>query len=126
MSPFTKFLQRGREDANFDRFVSYWDRLERLTIQVYKGQIDAASAQAEVEFAQVWPWLRQSYGHWQDELESCWRQTRAAGAQTKVDPFLLLLAVNSPMAIIDNWRAMQHLPAAREALNQYLLQQPSS
>ena len=42
MNPFTKFLRRGRRDGDFDRFVSYWDRLEWLTVQVYKEQIETA------------------------------------------------------------------------------------
>jgi hypothetical protein len=125
MNPFTKFLRHRRGNGNFDRFVSYWDRLEWLTIQVYKEQVDASSSEVEAEFAQVWPWLRQNYGRWQDELKPCWRQTRAAEAPAKSDPFLLLLAADSPKSILGNWRAMQHLPAAREALNHYLLQQPS-
>ena len=120
MNPFTKFLRHRQRNGNFDLFVSFWDRLESLTIQIYKEQIDAIAAQ--MEFAQVWPWLRQNYSRWQDELEPCWRRTRAAGAPTKSDPFLLLLAIESPTEIIGDWRAMQHLPAAREAINQYLLQ----
>jgi hypothetical protein len=120
LNPFTKFLRHRQRNGNFDLFVSFWDRLESLTIQIYKEQIDAIAAQ--MEFAQVWPWLRQNYNRWQDELEPCWRRTRAAGAPTKSDPFLLLLAIESPTEIIGDWRAMQHLPAAREAINQYLLQ----
>ena len=120
MLTLTKFLRYGQRNGNIDRFVFFWDRLEWLTIQVYKGQIDVH--EAEVEFAQVWPWLQQNYGRWQDELEPCWRRTRAAGSPTQSDPFLLLLAINSPTEIVGDWRAMQHLPAAREALNQYLLQ----
>jgi len=119
VNPFTRFLRRGQRDADFDRFVAYWDRLEWLTIQVYKEQIGAAEAQEE--FAQVWPWLRAQYGRWQPALELIWRQTRAAGEPTQTDPFLLLLALESPAAIRGDWRAMQHLPAAREAINQYLL-----
>jgi hypothetical protein len=119
MNPFTKFLRRGRPDADFDRFVAFWDRLEWLTIQIYKEQTD--TAEAETEFRQVWPWLRAHYGRWQPALDPYWRATRAAGAPTTTDPFLLLLAIESPAAIVGDWRAMQHLPAAREALNQYLL-----
>ena len=120
MNPFTKFLRRGRRDGDFDRFVSYWDRLEWLTIQVYKEQVE--TAEADAEFAQVWPWLRQDYGRWQDALDPYWRQTRAAGETTLTDPFLLLLSLESAGAIKGDWRAMQHLPAAREAINQYLLE----
>ena len=66
MLTFTKFLQHGQRSGNINRFVSFWDRLEWLTIQVYEGQIDVH--EAEVEVAQVWPWQRQNYGRGQDEL----------------------------------------------------------
>jgi len=120
MNPFTKFLRHRQRDGNFDCFVSFWDRLESLTIQIYKEQID--STEAEMEFAQVWPWLLENYNRWQDVLEPYWRRAPAAGTPTKSDPFLLLLAIESPIEIVGDWRAMQYLPAAREAINQYLLQ----
>jgi hypothetical protein len=120
LNPFTRFLRHWQRDGNLDRFLSFWDRLESLAIQIYKEQIDATDA--EMEFAQVWPWLRENYNRWQDVLEPCWRRTRVAGAPSKSDPFLLLLAIESPAKIAGDWRAMQHLPAAREAINQYLLQ----
>lgn len=121
MNPFTKFLRGDKGDGDFDRFVAYWDRLEWLTIQVYRAQIDAA--EAEEEFARVWPWLRRDYGRWRAALDPYWRQTRAAGEVTQADPFLLLLSLQSPADIEGDWRAMQHLPAAREAINRYLLAQ---
>ncbi|HRQ39027.1 MAG TPA: hypothetical protein PLD25_14050 [Chloroflexota bacterium] len=121
MNPFTSFLRQWAADDGLDAFVTHWDRLERLTIQVYRQKITVAAAQAE--FDEVWPWLRQRYGRWQSILEPFWRQTSAAGAPTQTDPFLLLLEKPSPAAIPGDWRAMQHLPAAREALNQYVLTQ---
>jgi hypothetical protein len=121
MNPFTKFLRQWAADDDFDVFVAYWDRLERLTIQVYRQKVTVATAQPE--FEAVWPWLRQQYGRWQPLLEPYWRQTTAAGVPTQADPFLFLLEKESPAAISGDWQAMQHLPAAREALNQYVLGQ---
>ncbi|MCL4263643.1 MAG: hypothetical protein KJ069_10530 [Anaerolineae bacterium] len=118
MNPFTKFLRQWSADDDFDAFVACWDRLERLTIQVYREKVTVEGA--EPEFAEVWPWLREQYGRWQPTLEHFWRQTTAAGAPTQTDPFLLLLEKQSAVAIPGDWRAMQHLPAAREALNQYI------
>ncbi len=118
MNPFTKFLRRGRNQPDFDLFVDYWDRLEALTIRIYKEQVDEATADSQ--FNTVWPWLREAYGRFQPILGPYWRQTRAAGALTTSDPFLLLLDLQAPADIRDNWRAMQHLPAAREAINLYL------
>jgi hypothetical protein len=73
------------------------------------------------EFEQVWPWLRERYPDRAEALRPHWQATRAAGAPTRDDPFRLLLAVPEPAAIRGDWRAMQHLPAAREAINRYLL-----
>lgn len=119
MNPFTRFLRQWSDDGDLETFIAYWDRLERLTIQVYRGKLEVDTAGAE--FGRVWPWLRQQYGRWQPLLDPFWRQTKAAGAPTQTDPFLLLLAKQSAAEIPGDWRAMQHLPAAREALNQLLL-----
>lgn len=120
MNPFTRFLKQWSDNHELSDFIAHWDRLEMLTIDVYKDNVDAEAA--EKEFDEVWPWLRQHYGRWQPDLEPLWQQTKAAGETTKTDPFQLLLALEEPTAIHGNWRALQHLPAAREALNQLLLQ----
>jgi hypothetical protein len=119
MNPFSHFLRQGGGNRDFDRFVSCWDRLEYVVVHVYREKMTVDEAAGE--YAAVWPWLREEYGRWQAVLEPHWRQTRAAGAMTATDPFALLLAIESPEAIQGDWRAMQHLPAAREAINRYLL-----
>jgi hypothetical protein len=119
MNPFTKFLRRRGGDHDFDQFVVYWDRLEYLVVHVYREKMPLD--EAADEYAVVWPWLRTQYGRWQPALTPYWQQTRAAGAPTATDPFQLLLDIDAPQAILGDWRAMQHLPAAREAINQYLL-----
>ena len=91
-----------------------------LVVHVYREKMTPEEAAGE--YAAVWPWLRVEYGRWQPALEPHWRATRAAGAPTQTDPFLLLLALESPAAICGDWPAMQHLPAAREAINRYLLE----
>jgi hypothetical protein len=121
MNPFTRFLSQWTKDHLFTDFVAYWDRLERLVVLVHRGKISLAVA--EPEFAQVWLWLRQQYGGWAEVLRPYWQQTKAAGELTLTDPFQLLLAIESPSEILGNWRAMQHLPAAREALNLFLRDQ---
>jgi hypothetical protein len=118
MNPFTRFLSQWSDDTGFDEFVRQWDRLERLVIDVYRGKL--AEDAAQPEFEQVWPWLRQRYPGWETTLTPYWQVTRAAGEPTQVDPFRLLLAIDNPAAIRGDWRAMQHLPAAREAINRYL------
>ncbi len=121
MNPFTRFLSQWSRNRSLDEFVAYWDRLERLVVLVHREKM--ALAEAEPEFDRVWPWLRQRYGQWEEALRPYWQQTKAAGEQTQTDPFQLLLDLEAPAAISGNWRAMQHLPAAREALNLYLREQ---
>lgn len=124
MNLFTHFLTQWTTNRSLGQFVEHWDRLERLTVLVHRKKMSAAAAASD--FAEVWPWLRQHYGGWRDVLRPYWRQTKAAGLPTQIDPFELLLELDSPKEILGNWRVMQHLPAAREALNQYLKDQATS
>ena len=121
MNPFSKFLRQWSQNASLDEFVAHWDRLEAVVVGVYRQKMTLTRARAE--FEEVWPWLQQHYGKWEGELRPLWTQTKAGGQPTQHDPFHLLLAFTKPEDILDNWKAMQHLPAAREALNQYLLSQ---
>ena len=120
-NPFTRFLRQKAADDGFDAFIDRWDRLEWVVVGVYRDKIDRAAA--EVHYAEVWPWLRQQYPRWQAALQPHWQATRAAGEPTQVDPFALLLDIAAPADIVGDWRAMQHLPAAREAINRYLVEQ---
>lgn len=121
MNPFTRFLNQWSKNRSLSEFISYWDRLERLVVWVHREKM--TMAEAEPEFSEVWPWLRQQYAHWEEAVRPYWQQTKAAGECTQTDPFQLLLDLETPSAILGNWRAMQHLPAAREALNLFLRDQ---
>jgi len=121
MNPFTRFLNQWSKNRSLAEFITYWDRLEQLVVRVHRQKMTVAAA--EPEFAEVWPWLRQQYGTWELLLRPYWQQTQAAGERTQTDPFQLLLDLDAPSAILGNWRAMQHLPAAREALNLFLRDQ---
>ncbi len=119
MNPYSKFLGRKSDDQRFLAFVEQWDELERLIIDVYRGQMTVAAATADYE--RVWPALKAQYSQWEATLRPYWQLTRAAGEPTATDPFRLLLAIDAPANIPGDWRAMQHLPAAREAINRYLV-----
>ena len=119
MNPYSRFLSRKSDDERFLAFVENWDRLERLIIDVYCGQMTVAAAVADYE--RVWPALKDQYPLWETTLHPYWQMTRAAGQPTATDPFRLLLAIDAPANIPGDWRAMQHLPAAREAINRYLV-----
>lgn len=118
MNSFTRFLQQWSRRPDLAEFVTYWDRLEALVVCVYREKLTAEAAVAE--FEEVWPWLREEYERWEEDLRPFWQATKAGGAPTQTDPFRLLLAFKHPKEIPGDWRAMQHLPAAREALNQFI------
>jgi hypothetical protein len=121
MNPFSKFLRQWADDASLNEFVEYWDRLEGVVVGVYRGKMTAEAARGE--FEQVWPWLRANYGAWEEALRPLWQQTSSGGQPTQNDPFRLLLACSKAEDIQDNWTAMQHLAAAREAVNWLILAQ---
>ena len=120
MNPFTKFISQWSADSAFNEFVDQWDRFEQIVISVYRGKLEPYVAGDE--YTRVWSWLRARYGGWSDLLAPYWQSTQAAGEPTRTDPFQLLLDLETASAIRGNWKAMQHLPAAREALNRYLLE----
>ena len=121
MNPFTRFLNQWSGNRPFSEFIQRWDALELVVVQVHREKITLA--EAEPIFVEMWPWLRQQYPQWAGVLRPYWQQTKAAGELTQTDPFQLLLDLENPSVILGNWRAMQHLPAAREALNRFLRDQ---
>lgn len=118
-NPFSKYLRQFARDDTFDAFVDQWDTLESIVVRVYRGKV--APDNAQTDFDQTWPRLREVYPQWEAALRPYWQATQAAGEPTYVDPFRLLLDLPGPQAIEGNWTMMQHLPAAREAINRYLV-----
>jgi len=121
INPFTNYLNQWSQNSSLGKFIHYWDRLEFVVVRVYQGKIVLEEVQKE--FTEVWAWLDEHYGRWEEELRPFWTQTHAGGRPTTQDPFRLLLAFDKPEDILGDWTAMQHLPAAREALNKFVLSQ---
>jgi hypothetical protein len=121
VNPFSRYLRQWSQSHALDEFVAYWDALEYVVVSVYREKQTAVAAAPE--FSRVWPWLRRHYPHWQASLTPFWQLTTVAGAPAPADPFQLLLDLDSPERISGNWEAMQVLPAAREALNRFILAQ---
>jgi len=116
-NPFTRWLRGTVQPAAEQDFIAEWDRLERLVIDVYRrGEADG---QDEAE----WQWLRQSLADHHDSAAHSpdWQGVLAGGEVLATNPFLALTAIPRAADLIDNRRAMQLLPAAREALNRWLL-----
>lgn len=118
MNPFTRFLNQWSSNRDLEQFIERWDVLERVMVRVHRGKVSLEEAQTL--FDEAWPWLRERYPKWEEDLRPYWQQTVSGGQPTTIDPFQLLLDLPSPAAIQDNWHAMQHLPSAREALNQFV------
>lgn len=119
MNLFSNYLNQWSGDAQFEGFLRQWDALESIVVRVYRQKMTVD--EATPDFDAVWPALRSEYPRWQATLELYWRQTRAAGAPTVTDPFLRLLDIQHAADIPGDWGAMQHLPAARETINRYLV-----
>jgi hypothetical protein len=122
-NPFTRsitaLLRRRTGAQTLVEFVKYWDALESLVIRVYRGK--SAQAGDQTEHARLSTWLCKNYPNVQPVLEPRWRRSRVGTEAPTHDPFAALLAIDSAEAFIDNWEAMRQLPAAREALNQLVV-----
>ncbi|MCA9949737.1 MAG: hypothetical protein KDE48_08835 [Anaerolineales bacterium] len=118
-NPFTRFLNQWSSNSDFAEFIDHWDQLEAVVVAVYRQKM--SSAEAAMTFDTVWFWLRAHYPTWESALRPYWQKTLVGGKKTSQDPFKYLITISHPDAILDDWFAMQQLPAAREALNQFLL-----
>jgi hypothetical protein len=119
MNPFTASLLARIQDPPLARFVSAWDALEALVARVYRG--GAATDADEAEHRRLRAWLAARYPEWRGALAAWWPLTRVGREPTRADPFAAILTIESAAGFVDNWAAMQTLPAAREALNRLLI-----
>lgn len=118
MNPFTDSLLKKLNDPALFEYISYWDRAEALVIRVYKGQ--TASAADTWKWQALRGWLLVHHLEHAAALAAYWPGTRIGLEPTQADPFDWLLACTDAADFVDNWRAMQTLPAIREALNLWL------
>ncbi|MCO5192073.1 MAG: hypothetical protein M9928_22195 [Anaerolineae bacterium] len=121
MNPFTQFLAQFLLGHDLDAFVAQWDQLEALVIRVYKSQ--QVSPEDERVYKSVRSHLQKNYPQWQKQLEPFWRAALVNGSSAERDPFVYLFSAESAAAFIGDWTAMQQLPAAREALNRFIVAQ---
>jgi hypothetical protein len=119
MNPFTKALLTQINNPSLVEFIENWDLLEALVIRVFKNK--SITRADEAEHQRLRDWLRKNYLLWQPALLSYWPKALVAGELAQEDPFAFLLAVQEASDFVNNWAAMQTLPAAREALNRYLV-----
>lgn len=119
MNLFTRFLSRHNQDSGLEQLIAHWDQLEILVITVFKGKL--ATEEDERVYALNRAWWHEQYPRWSADLQPLWRETLAGGQMTQVDPFLRVVRAEKAADLVGDWGAMQHLAAAREALNRYLL-----
>ena len=118
MNPYTQSLVKYLKDSRLVEFVVHWDRLEELVIRIYKGK--SAAPEDEQEYQSLRTWLLGEYPHWQAALGAYWPLALVAGQPSKEDPFTFLLSIPAAGNFVGHRAAMTTLPAARQALNQYL------
>jgi hypothetical protein len=118
-NPVTQAILKNIADPPLVEFVSQWDALEELVISVFRSK--SASSADRQEFLEQRAWLRAHYPAWQEFVAPFWRQSRIKDQEGIEDPFLFVLQVEEAAGLVGNWQVMRHLPAAREALNQFLL-----
>ena len=112
-------LVRQVGNRKIARFVERWDALEALVIRVYKGA--RATPVDERLYKRLRPELRARLRHYGPELDRYWPEVPVAGKLADHNPFLTLLRAEHPSTFVGNWPAMQMLPAARQAINEWLL-----
>lgn len=119
MNPFTRFLRQWSGDKKLETFIEHCDALESLIIRVYKrGKTTAGD---EAEYQALRRWMNTNYPAWKDALRPIWKEVQVGGAPVQEDPFLRLTCAEHSEEFVDDWKTLQHLPAAREALNKLVL-----
>jgi hypothetical protein len=118
MNPVTQALLAQVSRRRIARFVRRWDAIEALVIRVYRA--GTATGGDEASYSQNRSWLLKRYPRWRTALTPHWQRTTIGGEPVAGDPFEMLLAATHAHEFVGNWAVMQTLPAAREALNEWL------
>lgn len=119
MNPFTRSLLDELDDPGFRAWAELWDQLEMLVVEIYRSK--HVGAEEERAYLDLKADLEVSYPEWQDALAPYWAGLKAGGEPVEQDPFVALFEVEAAGDFLNDWQLMQTLPAAREALNAYLL-----
>jgi hypothetical protein len=123
-NPVTAQLTRRIKDRRIRRFVAQWDALEALIIRIYRSE--GAEPDDQRAYRRLRRALRRGLRRYGEALGGYWPGMTVGGEPTREDPFAALLAPKRARAFAGNWRAMQQLPAARQAINEWLLDRVES
>jgi hypothetical protein len=119
MNPATRALLNQLDDPAFANFIEGWDQLEGLLVHIHRA--NTATAEEEAEFKGLRQRLKGHYLLWKDDLSEFWPRTRVSKQHTRRDPFQRILETEDAGRFVVDWALMQTLPAAREAINLYLV-----
>jgi hypothetical protein len=118
-NPVTDNLMSRIDDQRLQGWVERWGRLERLAVDVYRrGRVGWWTQHL---YRRLRRQLISEYANWKDALAGHWVNQTAGGRPLAADPFASLLAIEDAVDLVENWRALRLLPAARQALNEYLM-----
>jgi hypothetical protein len=124
-NPFTKSIARllgqGSQRPALDALILHSDVIETLVIKIFRGK--QATADDALTFARAAAGACDAYSQLTDKLDPLWRKAIIGGQPAPHNPFTYWAALPGAAACIDNWEAMQTLPAMREALNELILQE---
>lgn len=119
-NPFTQSLMSHVQNDELRAFVQQWDQLEGLIVGIFRNK--RATATDAQQYAQVRADLGSRLPNWQAALHPHWQGKKIGGQAAQTDPFVALIAPNAASDFVGNLRLMQTLPAAREALNEMIVQ----
>ena len=120
MNPVTRRLLDDVDDPELAAFALAWDGLEECLVQIYRmGEV---SPELAARHANGRASVEAGLGTWEPALQPHWTATRINGAPPSKSPFLAVVAVRRPDAVIGDHDLIRTLPAAREALNHLLLE----
>ena len=120
MNPFTNSLAAKLGASKLQDFIAHWDALEQLVIRVFRGKVANEADEAEYHptaCLAASPLCRLAC----EPLKPHWQQAKVAGQLAIEDPFAKLFAPEHAADFLNNWPALQALPAAREGLNRLVL-----
>ena len=120
MNPVTRRLLDEIDDPQLAAFALAWDELEECLVGIYRDR--TCSPRVERRYADLRSSAEKGLGKWEKALRRHWLATRINGTPPAQSPFRSVVAVQRPGDVIDDRAMMRTLPAAREALNNLLLE----
>jgi len=120
VNPVTRRLLDEIDDPELAAFAQAWDALEECLVRIYRE--GTCPPDLEQRHAGLRSSLERDLSVWESALLPHWQATRIDGASPTESPFRTVLAARRPRAVVGNLDLMRTLPAAREAINHFLLE----